>query len=79
MDLNRLNVSSKLRNMWMFFPFFRFEFLRGLDEIGRDDAAKVLNCKHYFHSVACSCRGSGLTVDDAMFYDPVDGRNSAPG
>ena len=21
-----------------------------LDEIGRDDAAKVLNCKHYFHS-----------------------------
>ena len=52
-----------------FFPFFRFEILRGLDEIGCDDAAKVLNCKHYFHSVACSWSGSGLTVDDSSFMN----------
>jgi len=45
-------------------PFFRFEFLGGLDEIGHDDAAKVLNCKHYFHSVACSWSGV-VEVDDA--------------
>ena len=55
---NGLNGSSKLRNMWECPHFFVSKLLGGLDEIGRDDAAKVLNCKHYFHSVACSCRGS---------------------